>query len=59
MIKYQEIVGVLRWAVDMGRVDILLETALMSTYLDLPRRRHLKQIFHVFGYLKVNLKITL
>ena len=26
---YQELVGCLRWAVEIGRVDILLETALM------------------------------
>ena len=31
----------------------------MSTYIALPRRGHLKQIFHVFGYLKVNPKIKL
>ena len=45
-------VGVLRWAVDLGQVDILLETALMSTYLAFPRRRHFKQVFQVFGYVK-------
>ena len=27
---YQELVGVLRWMVDLGRVDILLENYLMS-----------------------------
>ena len=54
--QYQEMVGVLRWVVDLGRVDILLETALVSTCLDLPRRGHLEQIFHVFGYLKMNPK---
>ena len=54
--QYQDMFGVLRWEVGLGRVDILLETSLMSTYLALPRRGHLRQIFHVFGYLKVNLK---
>ena len=29
---YQELIGVLRWAVKLGRVDILLETALMLTH---------------------------
>ena len=48
--------GELRWAVELGQVDILLETALMSNYLALPRRGHLEQIFHVFGYLKVKPK---
>ena len=35
--RYQELIGMLRWAVDLGRVDILLETALMSTHLALPQ----------------------
>ena len=52
--QYQDMVGVLRWVVELGRVDILLETALMSTYLALPRRELLEHILHVFGYLKVN-----
>ncbi|KAI2493253.1 Reverse transcriptase (RNA-dependent DNA polymerase) [Fragilaria crotonensis] len=30
---YQELIGVLRWAVELGRVDVLLEVALMSTYM--------------------------
>jgi hypothetical protein len=29
---YQEMIGVLRWAVELGRVDILLEVALISTH---------------------------
>ena len=53
---YQEVFRVLRWAVELGRVDILLETALMSTYLPLLCRGHLKQIFHNFGYLKMKPK---
>ena len=36
--RYQELIGLLRWAVELGRVDILLKTALMSTHLALPRR---------------------
>ena len=35
--RYQELVSILRWAVQLGRVDILLETSLMSTHLALPR----------------------
>ena len=49
---YQECVGMLRWAVELGRVDILLEVALISQYLANPRRSHLDQIYHIFGYLK-------
>ena len=42
----------LRWAVELGLVDVLLETAMMSTHLALPRVGHLEQVYHGFGYLK-------
>ena len=50
--EYQELVGVLRWAVELGRVDINLEVSLMSSYLASPRIGHLQQVYHMFGYLK-------
>ena len=50
--QYQELVGVLRWSVEIGRVDILLETSMMSAHLALPRIGHLEQVLHIFGYLK-------
>ena len=56
---YQEIIGSLRWAVEIGRVDILLETSLMSTYLALPREGHLEQTLHIVGYLKQHKKMRL
>jgi hypothetical protein len=49
---YQELIGVLRWAVELGRVDLLLEVSLMSGYSAMPRAGHLEQLYHVFGYLK-------
>ena len=49
---FQEFIGVLRWACEIGRVDILLETYLLSTHLASPCIRHLEQVFHIFGYLK-------
>ena len=54
--RYQELIGVLRWAVELGRVYILLETSMMLTHLALPRHRHLEQLYHMFGYLKANPK---
>jgi hypothetical protein len=49
---FQELIGVLRWAVEIGRVDILLEVSLLSSYLASPREGHLEQALHIFGYLK-------
>jgi hypothetical protein len=54
--RFQELIGQLRWAVEIGRVDILLETSLLSSYLAMPRVGHLEQAFHIFGYLKTHPK---
>ena len=55
---YQELIGFLRWAVDIGRIDILLEVSLLSSHLALPREGHLQQVYHMFAYLKNNIKLT-
>ena len=34
---YQELIGLLRWEVKIGRVDILLEVSFLSSHLALPR----------------------
>ena len=49
---FQELIGVLRWAIEIGRVDILLEVALLSSQLAAPRIGHMEQVYHIFGYLK-------
>jgi hypothetical protein len=49
---YQELIGVLRWAVEIGRLDILLEISLLSSHLVLPRKGHLEQVHHIFACLK-------
>ena len=40
------------WAVELGRVEILLEVTLLSTHLILPREGHLQRVYHIFGCLK-------
>ena len=56
---YQEMIGQLRWACELGRVDILLEVSLMSQYLALPREGHLEQVIHIMGYLNEHKKLRL
>ena len=56
---YQELIGILRWATELGGVDILLEVSLLSQYQASPREGHLEQALHIFAYLKKNLKLTL
>ena len=57
--RFQEIIGSLRWEIELGRVDILLETSLLSKHLALPRKGHLEQALHVVGYLKSHKKLRL
>ena len=56
---YQEMIGILRWAVHIGRIDILLEVSLLSLHLALPRVGHLQAVYRVFGYLKQLPKLRL
>ena len=45
------LLGVLRWIVELGRVDICLECSMMSSHLALPREGHLEQVLNIFAYL--------
>ena len=56
---YQELIGILRWAVEIGILDILLEVSLMSAHLALPRQGHLEQVIHIFGYIKSHSKFRI
>ena len=49
---YQNMVGVLRWIVELGRIDIQQEVLLLSQYLVQPRKGHLAQACNIFRYLK-------
>ena len=51
---FQSLIGVLRWIVELGRVDICLEVSVMSSHLALPREGHLEQVLHIFSYLRTN-----
>ena len=49
---YQELIGVLRLATELGRVDILFEVSLLSQYQACPREGHMNQVMRIFAYLK-------
>src|SRR5687767_7161995 len=46
---YQEQVGMLQWAVELGWVDLLAPCTLLSTYLVQPSVGHLEQVLHIFA----------
>ena len=48
---YMSLIGVLRWIVELGRVDVCLEVSMMSSHMAMPRERHMKELLHIFSYL--------
>jgi hypothetical protein len=52
MTYFQNLIGVLRWAVELGRIDICVAVSILSQYLAQPREGHLNQVFRIFGWLK-------
>jgi hypothetical protein len=52
--QYMQLIGILRWSVELGRIDIHLSVALLAQYLSQPRIGHLNQVYHIFAYLKAH-----
>jgi hypothetical protein len=49
---YMSLMGVIRWAIELGRMDIMVEAGLLARFQAAPREGHLEQLFHIFAYLK-------
>lgn len=50
--QYQGYIGILRWTVELCRVDIMTEVSLLSSYLVAPREGHLQAALSIFAYLR-------
>lgn len=57
--RFRQLIGILRWAVELGRLDIYYETAILSQYLASPREGHLEGAYHIFAYLKSHPKFSI
>ena len=49
----------LRWAIELGRVDIYHEVSILSQFQASPREGHLEEALHIFAYLKKKPKLQL
>jgi hypothetical protein len=49
---FASLMGVLRWCIELGRIDIIVEVNLLARFQACPREGHLEQMFHLFAYLK-------
>lgn len=53
---FQQYIGILRWSIELGRIDIYTEVSCLSQHLCNPREGHLLAIYKIFRYLQVNIK---
>jgi hypothetical protein len=53
---FQQQIGVLRWLVELGRVDICTEVSMLAAYSACPRQGHMGAVVHLYAYLKGNPK---
>jgi hypothetical protein len=51
---FQSQIGILRWCVELGHINIIPDVSVLSNYLCLPCEGHLDTVFHVFAYLALN-----
>ena len=56
---FQELIGMLRWSTEIGRVDILHKVSILSQYQACPREGHLVEALHIMSYLKKKPKLTI
>ena len=57
--SFQELIGQNHWAVKIGRIDIVMETSLQSSYRAMPHIGHLDQELYICRKLKSYLKSKL
>ena len=57
---YQSLIGMVRWMMEIGRVDIITEVSLLAYQLEMPREVHLDALINVYVFLwdKYNSKMT-
>ena len=51
---YHSLIGILRWTVELGRMDICTEVSKLAAFSSAPRKGHLSAVFHVFAWLKLH-----
>ena len=51
---FQQQIGILRWMVELGRIDIATEVSILSSYCASPRQGHLDAVCHIYAYLNTH-----
>ena len=48
--QYQQMIDILRWSIEFGRIDIITKVSFLSSFYVSPREGHLKDAYLVFEY---------
>ena len=56
---YQSHISILRWMVELGRLDIYVHVAMLSSFFTQPRYGHMEAIYNIYGYLKAHDRSTM
>jgi hypothetical protein len=57
--RYSQFIGVLQWAVKLGRIDIYYEVSVLLQHLAFSRVVHLEAVYHIFAYLMKHNKLRI
>ena len=53
--RYQQLIGMLRWSIELARIDIQTEVSCLSQHLCAPREGYLNEVYIIFRYLQKNI----
>jgi Reverse transcriptase (RNA-dependent DNA polymerase) len=56
---YQSYIGVLRWAVELGRIDLAHVAGVMARFSAAPREGHMTEVLRIFAYTKKHIESKL
>jgi hypothetical protein len=50
---FQSQIGILRWCVELGRIEIITEVSMLSAFLCMSREGHSDAVYHLFAHLSL------
>ena len=50
--RYQQLIGILQWAVELGQFDIHIKVAKLYSFNCNPRKGHMEAVYNIFSYLR-------
>ena len=46
---FQSVIGIMRWMIEIGRIDVATEVSMLSSHLAYPREGHMEAALHVMA----------